>query len=155
MQLFWNNHNIWCRTMDNENFYLLYLPIKNAFRTSGSQTHTELYRSMALAFWGAWLRMGSENLYIYKAPQGILMHNHVWEPFIQIILWGNQAMREMWWANVREGHRIEEIAKKEDCGQRERFQGIVLVNIVAESKLSGKYVVRRKVEGSRDSRRSE
>ena len=32
MQLFWNKYNIWCRAIDHENFYLLYLPIKNTFR---------------------------------------------------------------------------------------------------------------------------
>lgn len=65
---------------------------------------------------------------------------------------GNQALREMRWASVRKGHRVEEITKEEGCGQREQFQSMVLVNIVAESKLSGKYVVGKQVEVSMNRR---
>lgn len=58
----------------------------------------------------------------------------------------------MRWAHVRRGHRVEEITKKEGCGQKEWFQSPVPVNLVTGSKLGGKYVVRRKVEVSRERR---
>lgn len=64
--------------------------------------------------------MEPENLYIYQAPQRIQMDNQLWEPLLQTVLWEKQAGREMRWANVREGHRIEEIAKKEDCGSKRK-----------------------------------
>lgn len=77
--------------------------------------------------------MGSENQHIYKAPQEILIHNQVWEATIS---WGNQPGRKRRWPLLEKVTGLRILPRKVMV-KGERFQSMVLVNTVAESKLRG------------------